>query len=291
MKYENETIKWLYERASVRAFEEKKIPDDVLKTILDAGCHAATGGNLQPYSIIKICSDEKKKALMDTDCMQSIVEKAPVNLLFTIDWHRIERWANAHKAPFVCNDSYRHFWIALQDTIIAAQSICTAADSMGLGSVYLGTVESCFDELKDIFKLPKGVFPVVIVSLGFPKKYPEPAAKLMSEIIVHDEEYRDIPMEELDKAMDEKYSGRAKTALSDRNVDKLYEVAKNVHGEQFAQEAVNYAKEIGYIHPVQRYFGLNYCADWSAVGNGDFLKSLENYGFGWIKGKDIPEQE
>lgn len=288
MKYENETMKWLYERASVRAFEEKDIQDDVLNRIIDAGCHGATGGNLQPYSIIKIKSKEKKKALMDTECMQNIVEKAPVNLLFMIDWNRIKRWAEANNAPFVCEKSYRHFWIALQDTIIAAQNTCTAADCMGLGSVYLGTVESCFMELKDIFNLPKGVFPVVIVSLGYPKKYPSPAPKLLNDVIVHDEEYREMPIEDLNKAMYNKY-GEKKAALSDKNLAELYRVTKKVHGEERAEAAVEYAKEIDGVHMAQRYFGLHYSADWSATGNGDFLKALEEYGFEWIKGEDFPK--
>ena len=141
MKYQNDVMKCLYERASVRSFTDKEVTDEVLRSIIDAGCHGATGGNLQPYSIIEIRSQEKKQALMDTGTMQPIVKNAPVNLLFCIDWHRIENWAKANKAPYVLRESYRHFWIAFQDTIIAAQNICTAADSLGLGSVYIGTVD------------------------------------------------------------------------------------------------------------------------------------------------------
>lgn len=83
--YKNETMRLLYERASCRAFKDEKIPEEVLNEILEAGIHGATGGNLQPYSIIKI-EDKKAKKRLVTECdMQSIVEKAPVNLLFCID--------------------------------------------------------------------------------------------------------------------------------------------------------------------------------------------------------------
>jgi len=287
-KYPNETIKCLYERASVRLFEDRAIEPNVLKTIIDAGCHGATGGNLQPYSIIKIESPEKKKALMDTGCMQNIVEKAPVNLLFCIDWHRIQRWAQDNKAPFMANKSYRHFWIAFQDTIIAAQNTCTAADAMGLGSVYIGTVESCFDEIKDIFKIPNGVFPVVILSLGYPVETPAPAPKLMSDVIVHNEEYIEMPIDKLNSAMNEKYKDRTQTPLSEKNMETLFRTTEKAHGPAYANEVLDHAKSLGYINVAQRYFGLHYRADWCATGNSAFLKSIENYGFDWVKGIDFP---
>lgn len=274
-------MKCLYERASVRSFTDKEVTDEVLRSIIDAGCHGATGGNLQPYSIIEIRSQEKKQALMDTGTMQPIVKNAPVNLLFCIDWHRIENWAKANKAPYVLRESYRHFWIAFQDTIIAAQNICTAADSLGLGSVYIGTVESCFDELRPMFNLPEGVFPVVILSLGYPTKYPETASKLLYDDIVHHEEYQSQDNQTVNAMMERKY-GASKTPLSQRNLETLHKTTKNVHGKEYADNAIDYAKNLGHIHTVQRYFGLHYVADEVRTGNKAFLNSLRKAGFEWL---------
>lgn len=281
MKYDNEVMKCLYERASVRSYTDQDVSPEVLRKIIDAGCHAATGGNLQPYSIIEIRSQEKKEALMDTKCMQPIVRNAPVNLLFCIDWHRIENWAKANHAPYAMRQSYRHFWISFQDTIIAAQNVCTAADSMGLGSVYIGTVESCFEEVKSIFNLPEGVFPVVILSLGYPTKYPEPAPKLLYDDIVHQEAYVSQSADVVNDMMNKKYSGR-RAPLSDKNLDLLHEVTATIFDKEKADEAINYAKELGYIHPVQRYFGLHYVAHELRKGNQDFLNSLRSSGYEWL---------
>ncbi|MCH4890023.1 hypothetical protein EZV73_20760 [Acidaminobacter sp. JC074] len=281
MKYQNEVIKCLYERASVRSFTDQEVSEETLRTIIDAGCHAATGGNLQPYSIIEIRSEEKKQALMDTGVHQPIVKQAPVNLLFCIDWHRIEKWAKLHHAPHVLRESYRHFWIAFQDTIIAAQNICTAADSLGLGSVYLGTVESCFDELRPMFNLPEGVFPVVILSLGYPKKYPEPASKLLYDNIVHKESYLSPSDDQLNGMMNEKYQGRS-TPLSPKNLDQLHKTSMAVHGKEYADAAIDYANQLGHIHTAQRYFGLHYVADHIRKGNQTFLDSLRLAGFEWL---------
>lgn len=284
MNYPNEVIKCLYERASVRSFTDQEVTDETLRTIIDAGCHAATGGNLQSYSIIEIRSDEKKDALMATGCMQPIVKHAPVSLLFCIDWHRIERWAQLNHAPHAMRDSYRHFWIGFQDTVIAAQNICTATDSLGLGSVYLGTVESCFDDLRPMFNLPEGVFPVVIVSLGYPKKVPEIAAKLLYDDIVHSESYQNLSDEAIDEMMTKKYGDKKSPPLSDKNIAQLYEVSKEIHGSDYADASISYANKLGHIHTAQRYFGLHYVATEIRKGNPEFLESIKRAGFDWIKG-------
>ena len=287
-KHSNETMKLLNERASCRAFEDKAIPEEVLNEILEAGLHAATGGNLQPYSIIKIADPNTKKRLV-TECdMQNIVEKAPVNLLFCIDWRRIGRWAEACNAPFTATKSYRHFWIALQDTVICAQNICTAADSLGLGSVYIGTVESCFLELKSMFKIPEGVFPVVLLSLGYPKNEGIPANKLGIEAIVHEEVYKDLPIEKLVELQDEKYNHKTFPA-SKNNLEEIFKVNSDISGEEYAIEMQKNIEEKGFVNMAQRYFGLHYQANWSCIGNEAFKNVLLEYGFTWIEGKDFPE--
>lgn len=286
-EYSNESMKLLYERASCRSFKEMEIPEEVLNEVINAGLHAATGGNLQPYSIIKITKQETKKRLVDECDMQKIVENAPVNLLFCIDWRRIGRWAEASNAPFVATKSYRHFWIALQDTVICAQNICTAADSVGLGSVYIGTVESCFMELKSVCNLPEGVFPVVLLSLGYPTKYPAPAKKLGIEAIIHEETYSDLPIERLIELQDEKYEHKT-FPNSQSNLSLIKEVASDVGGEEYADEMLRKIKEASHINMAQRYFGLHYLANWSCTGNKAFIEALLAYGFTWIEGKDFP---
>ena len=63
--YPNQTLQLLYERASCRSFTEEKIPPDILQQLLEAGIHSATGGNLQPYSIIKIEEQDLEKINYD----------------------------------------------------------------------------------------------------------------------------------------------------------------------------------------------------------------------------------
>jgi len=149
-------------------FRDQTIPPDILETVLAAGLHAATGGNLQPYSIIQVEAEGSRQELAKLGD-QAFIADAPVSLLFCIDYHRLARWADLLDAPFSATRSFRHFWIAFQDTIICAENICTAADALGLGSVYIGTVLEYFVRLREMFRLPDGVFPVVLLCLGYPR--------------------------------------------------------------------------------------------------------------------------
>jgi FMN reductase [NAD(P)H] len=286
--YPNRTIKLLVERASCRNFKDKMIPEDVMNYILDAGVHAPTGGNLQPYSIIMITSSETRKKLAKM-CGQDFIARAPVNLVFCIDWHRLERWAALELAPFTARDSFRHFWISFQDTIISAQNICTAADAMGLGSVYIGTIMDLMSEIRDICGLPQGVLPVVLLCLGYPKPALLVRRKLGREVVVHKEQYQELDDTDLMAAFNEKYH-HAKIERTDERLERIRKVCLKVHGEVFAQRCVDDIEKKGYISVAQRYFGLHYSADIMPEDNDVFLQRIKEFGFGWFE-KYKPNRE
>ena len=88
-EYPNETIRLLVDRASCRSFDRRPVEPEILKHVLEAGTHAPNGGNLQPYSVVKIENDDTKRRLVDLCDGQKYVAQAPVALMFCIDWHRI----------------------------------------------------------------------------------------------------------------------------------------------------------------------------------------------------------
>lgn len=285
LTHRNETLKLLFERASCRNFSDEKIPSDVLQLVLTAGVHAPTAGNLQPYSIIKIEKKEAKEKIANLCDGQRFIEEAPVVLLFCIDWWRNGRWAKLEVAPFTATSSFRHFWTSMQDTVICAQNICTAADSLGLGSVYVGSVLECFAELRDLLKLPDAVFPVVLLCLGYPKTRPPPQKKLGVELLVHSEQYRELGDEEMLQAFDEKYrdTPRGKVEASDERLKIIHQVCREVGGEDFARRCIETIKHQGYISTAQYYFGLHYRANRMPKGNENYLQLMSESGFSWFK--------
>jgi len=285
-EFPNETMKILCERGSLRNFSEREIPDDILNLILEAGVRAPTGGNLQPYSIIKIQKEKAKRKLAEL-CGQNFIEKAPVDLIFCIDWHRLKKWAKLEVAPFTATSSFRHFWISFQDTVIAAQSIVVAADALGLGSVYVGTIIDIIPEVRELLKLPEGVFPVVLLCVGYPaSSKPLPRKKLGIGTIVHSEKYHDKKDRELLEAFNEKYS-ELKIPITKERLDRIYEVCVDIHGREFAKKCIEKIKRNGYINAVQRYFGLHYVANKMPENNEEYLKLMEEAGFNWFKKYEI----
>ncbi len=282
----NETMRLLLERSSCRSFHNRKIPPETLKQVLEAGVHAATGGNLQPYSIIRI-DEAEPKLRMAKMCDQNFIGTAPTDLLFCIDYHRLERWAGIETAPFSATASFRHFWIAFQDTIIAAQNICTAADAVGLGSVYIGTVLECFRELREMFDLPDGVFPVVLLCLGWPKTRPAPRRKLGVDVVVHREKYHELDDAALREVFDQKYPSRHKPELriaaTKERLEIIEKVCRQVRGSEFAEACLENIRTNGYINPAQRYFGLHYRANEMPLGNELYLRLMDEFGFTWFR--------
>jgi FMN reductase [NAD(P)H] len=278
--YPNGTIKLLLERASCRSFKDKKITKDVLEYILKAGVHAATGGNLQPYSIIKVEKLATRKKLAKL-CYQKFIADAPVNLLFCIDWHRLGQWAKLETAPFTATSAFRHFWISFQDTMITAQSICTAADAMGLGSVYIGTVMEFFPTLKRMLKLPKGVMPVVLLCLGYPKNKLISRNKLGIDTVVHNEKYTELSDNKLLKVFNKKYTGM-KIEVNKERLKRIEKVCRDAAGNKFAKKCLGQIIKQGYISWSQRYFGLHYVANEMPKQNDRFLKTFERFGFKWF---------
>ncbi|MBN1354722.1 nitroreductase family protein [bacterium] len=274
----NETLEILYNRASLRSYLDRDIPQEVMQKIYKAGKHAATGGNLQPVSIIEIRDREIRKKLGEM-CWQNFMADAPVHLLFCIDLRRLQRWAALNRAPFTATRSIRTFWISFQDVIICAQNICTAADAIGLGSVYIGTIMEYLKDLKVMFELPEGVLPVVLLCLGYPVKKPEISNKLDAQVFVHSEKYRELPDAELNDSYRRKYP-RERFEMTEKTRRTFLEVCTRVVGPDKAGEWLRKAEENGGFNMAQRYYALHYRADLMCQNNAEFIGILRDYGFG-----------
>ena len=280
-EYPNPTIQTLLERASCRSFTDDPIPPETLQLVLEAGVRAASGGNLQPTSIVQIEGQETKDWLAE-ECGQSFIAQAPVLLTLCIDWWRGKRWAELEVAPISATRSFRHFWISFQDTVICAQSICTAADALGLGSCYIGTVIDLVPALCERLELPEGVFPVVLLCLGVPRHPPKVRRKLDQAVVVHKERYHKLDDEALLAAYEDKYPGY-RVEIAPQHLDQIDEVCRQVHGPAFAERCLERIQENGYIRAVQRYFGLHYRANLMPQGNDEYLDLMAARGFKWFQ--------
>lgn len=269
-------------RASCRNFLEKEIPGGILEQVLEAAVKAPSGGGFQNYSIVKVTSREKKELLAKYSRGQKFIAKAPVSLVFCIDYRRVKRINEVQPAPFAETDSFTNLWMSIIDTAICAQTMCLAAEALGLRSVYIGNILNLSDKVAELLKLPDYVLPSIMVTLGYPGGSARPSRKYGVDVLVHEEEYHDMDMEQLLREYREKYSGW-NMKPSEKNAGTIYETAAAYHGPAYAELCKKYILEKNAVSPYQYWFGCYYLDEEGFMGFEEFRAFMEKKGFKWVR--------
>jgi len=184
----NPVIDCLMDHRTVRKFKDKPIESEKLDLILTAGTRAATGGNLQMYSFIVVDDDQIKKTLDKAWNARFIeVSKCPVAIIALIDQYRVRRWLQLHSDREIVSNKPFNFLIAIWDALIALQNMVIAAESMGLGTCYIGSVFEM--DLQEILGIPEYVFPAGMVCIGYPAQLPDKSMRLPLDAVVHKNYY------------------------------------------------------------------------------------------------------
>ncbi len=145
----------LMKRRSIRNFQDRSIPERIIEELLDAANNAPSGGNIQPISIILVQEEGARRDLAEMVGGQAWVRNAPLSMVLCVDLYRLKRWAGMSDVDFKGEDALSHFLIAYADLMCAAQSVVILAESYGLGSVYVGTIQSNMDRAREYFMIPK----------------------------------------------------------------------------------------------------------------------------------------
>lgn len=163
----NETIRGLVKRKSVRVFTEKTIGDEEKRWILQAAMEAPTAGNQQLYTILDITDQQLKERLSVTCDNQPFIARAKLVLIFCAD---CQKWYDAYLAGECTprKPGVGDLMLAVTDTAIAAQNAVTAAESLGIGSCYIGDIMEQCEVHRELLNLPPYVFPAVMVVFGYP---------------------------------------------------------------------------------------------------------------------------
>ena len=195
----NETIRQLNERKSVRAFLDREIPIEQKEAILNAACQAPTAGNQQLYTIIDVTDPTLRERLVKTCDDQPFIASAKMVLIFCAD---CKKWYDAFLASG-CEPrlpGVGDLLLAVSDANIAAQNAVTAAESLGIGSCYIGDIMENAEEQRALLNLPEYVFPAAMLVFGYPtdqqKARKKPQRAEMCHI-VHENAYREMDADEL----------------------------------------------------------------------------------------------
>jgi len=173
----NETLELIRNRRTIRAYDPKPLPQENIDTIIHGAMRAPTAGNLMMYSIIHVKDQELKNKLVKTCDNQPHIAKAPLVLLFLADMQRWWDFFEVSKVEEKCKEIGKEFQtpqesdllLACCDALIAAQNSVVTAEALDIGSCYIGDIMENYEIHREMFDLPKWVFPIALVCYGVPK--------------------------------------------------------------------------------------------------------------------------
>lgn len=197
------TIELMHRHGSVRKFKADPIPVELIETLVAAAQRASTSSNLQVVSVVAVTEAATRTRLAEISGQEHVAQ-APVVLVWCADLKRLDRACELRGYTQV-TDYVENFLVCALDAGIAAQNGALAAESLGLGICYLGGIRSNTQAVIDLLKLPRLVFPVVGLVLGWPAAPAIVRPRLSTSAILHWERYdpqpRDAALYEYDRAM------------------------------------------------------------------------------------------
>lgn len=203
---------------SVRQYTGEPIAESLLEEIIRAGQAAASSSFIQAYSVVRVTRPEARCAIAAAAGGQVWIEQAAEFLVFCADLRRLDA-ACRHAGAGPLEGYAEHSLAAVVDVALLAQNVLLAAESAGLGGVYIGGIRNAPQVVVEQLALPDLVLPLFGMCLGWPAAAPEVKPRLPLELILHQDRYRDPDDAELaayDAVMAEYYRTRtSNTKLSD----------------------------------------------------------------------------
>jgi nitroreductase len=193
----NRTIELMKARCSTRSYAATPISDDEKQAILHTAMRAPTAGNMLLYSIVEIDDQALKDTLAETCDHQPFIARAPWVLLFVAD---LQKWMDLFAAggvdrlvgvPQGVTPGLGDLMLACCDALIAAQNAVIAAESLGIGSCYIGDILELGETHAKLLHLPRYTFPVTMLCLGRPKTRPH-IVERYERHVVHKNAYQHL---------------------------------------------------------------------------------------------------
>ena len=150
-------IDYILTRRSIRRYETKGIPEEVLRQILEAGRQASSAANRQPIRFVVVKDHEILKNLCD-NLITRFVKTAPAAIVGCADIKSLltGKWA-------------------VVDATIAMQNMVIAAWTLGVGSCWIGACNE--EKVKELLKIPVKWKVVALITFGYPAEQPKPRKK------------------------------------------------------------------------------------------------------------------
>jgi len=219
----NQVIDLLKSHRSIRRFSDRPVPQALINELVLAGQCASTSSFIQGLTVVQVNDPEDREKMAAYAGNQPYVARAPVFLVYCADMQRHRIACEMHGASM--HSGYAEQLItATVDCALFAQNLIIAAESLGLGGVYIGGIRNRIADVAALLELPELVYPVFGMCLGYPDQQPELRPRLPLPVVLKQDRYQDSGDRELiveyDQSVREYYmtrtGGKKNTAWSEQ---------------------------------------------------------------------------
>ncbi|XXY48482.1 NADPH-dependent oxidoreductase [Sorangium sp. So ce269] len=209
----NEVIEALLGHRSVRRYAQKPLPEGTLEVLVAAAQSAPSSSNLQLWSVLSVQDPERRRRLAELAGGQAHVRDCGLFLVWLADLRRLGDLAEHRGVGHEGLDYLEMFVMAVVDAALAAQNALVAAESLGLGTVYIGALRNHPEAVAAELGLPPQVFATFGLCVGWPDPATPASIKprLSQEVVLHHERYgafeRSVgALEDYDRLMERFYA-------------------------------------------------------------------------------------
>jgi nitroreductase len=191
----NKVLETILNHRSVRGFLPTKLPEGTLELLIAAAQSASSSSNLQFWSVVAVQESERKSRLAELAGQQQFIRDAPLLLVWLADLSRLDRIAAERQAQVEGTHYVEEFIVGVVDAALAAQSALIAAESLGLGGVYIGAMRNLPERIAAELGLPPHAFAVFGMSIGYPdpERPTDIKPRLPQSVVLHHEQYSTAP--------------------------------------------------------------------------------------------------
>ena len=182
----NPTIETMLNRASIRSYTEQNPTQEELETIVRAGQQAPFASQL---GSVLLKRDLEKNPF-----------NAPLYFIICVDVYKWEQIMARRGWEMIASDLHV-ILLGLQDAALMAENMVNAAESLGMGSCFLGNIPYQAAKIVKEYNLPRRVFPMVGLTIGFPAESPPPRPRYPLSFILFEDSYPDFSEEQIQEAM------------------------------------------------------------------------------------------
>ncbi len=194
----NTTIETILSHSSVRQYEDRAVSEEMLHNLIQCGQAASSSSFIQAACVIQVHDSAHRDAIADMAGGQPWVKNAPVFLVWCADMTRINYAVTRHNKGALEGQA-EHFIAATVDVALMAQNTLLAAESEGLGGVFIGGIRNDPEGVVRCLQLPEHVYPVFGMCLGWTVNKPAKKPRMpVSAILHHDQFNGDAVAENVD---------------------------------------------------------------------------------------------